>query len=46
MTVLNIALNVVLIPGSGRFPALGTRGAAIGTVDRERASCRRRRRSG
>ena len=32
MTVLNIALNAVLIPGLGPFPALGTAGAAIGTV--------------
>ena len=32
MTVLNVAFNVVLIPGYGPVPALGTRGAAIGTV--------------
>jgi putative MATE family efflux protein len=32
MTVLNIALNVVLITGAGPFPALGTLGAAVGTV--------------
>ncbi len=32
MTALNIAFNVVLIPGYGPVPALGTRGAAIGTV--------------
>ena len=32
MTVLNIALNIVLISGAGPIPALGTRGAAIGTV--------------
>jgi putative MATE family efflux protein len=32
MTVLNIAFNVVLIPGYGPIPALGVRGAAIGTV--------------
>jgi putative MATE family efflux protein len=32
MTVLNIAFNVVLIPGYGPVPALGVRGAAIGTV--------------
>ena len=32
MTVLNIAFNVVLIPGYGPMPALGVRGAAIGTV--------------
>jgi putative MATE family efflux protein len=32
MTVLNILLNVVLISGAGPIPALGTRGAALGTV--------------
>jgi putative MATE family efflux protein len=32
MTVLNITFNVVLIPGLGPVPALGTQGAAIGTV--------------
>ena len=32
MTVLTIAFNVFLIPGYGPLPALGTRGAAIGTV--------------
>jgi putative MATE family efflux protein len=32
MTVLNISLNVVLIAGYGPFPALGTFGAALGTV--------------
>jgi MATE family, multidrug efflux pump len=32
MTVLNITFNVILIPGLGPIPALGTRGAAIGTV--------------
>jgi putative MATE family efflux protein len=32
MTVLNIAFNAVLIPGLGPLPALGTAGAAIGTV--------------
>lgn len=32
MTVLNIVLNVVLIGGLGPIPALGTAGAAIGTV--------------
>ena len=32
MTVLNIGLNVVLIAGAGPIPALGTRGAALGTV--------------
>ncbi len=31
MTVLNIALNVVLIRGLGPIPAFGTRGAAMGT---------------
>ena len=29
--MLNIALNVMLIPGCGPIPAFGTRGAAIGT---------------
>ena len=32
MTVLNIGLNVVLIRGLGPIPALGTFGAALGTV--------------
>jgi putative MATE family efflux protein len=32
MTVFNIVLNVLLIPGAGPLPALGTAGAAIGTV--------------
>ena len=32
MTVLNMALNVVLIRGLGPIPALGTMGAALGTV--------------
>jgi putative MATE family efflux protein len=32
MTVLNIAFNVVLIPGYGPVPALGVRGAALGTI--------------
>jgi putative MATE family efflux protein len=32
MTVLNIGLNVVLIAGYGPVPALGTFGAALGTV--------------
>jgi putative MATE family efflux protein len=32
MTVLNIGLNVLLIAGYGPFPALGTFGAALGTV--------------
>jgi putative MATE family efflux protein len=32
MTVLNIGLNVILIAGYGPFPALGTFGAALGTV--------------
>jgi putative MATE family efflux protein len=31
MTVLNIVFNIVLIPGLGPIPALGTAGAAIGT---------------
>ena len=32
ITVLNIVLNVVLIAGLGPIPALGTTGAALGTV--------------
>jgi len=32
MTVLNVAFNVILIPGYGPVPAFGTRGAAIGTI--------------
>jgi putative MATE family efflux protein len=32
LTVLNITLNVVLITGVGPFPAMGTQGAALGTV--------------
>ena len=32
MTVLNIVLNIILIPGFGPIPAFGTAGAAIGTV--------------
>jgi len=32
VTVLNIALNVVLIAGFGPIPAFGTTGAAMGTV--------------
>ncbi len=32
VTVLNAGLNVVLIRGLGPIPALGTKGAAIGTV--------------
>lgn len=32
LTVLNLALNVVLIRGFGPIPAFGTRGAAMGTV--------------
>ncbi len=32
MTVLNVAFNVILIPGYGPVPAFGVRGAAIGTV--------------
>jgi putative MATE family efflux protein len=32
MTVLNIALNVILISGAGPVPAFGTQGAAMGTV--------------
>ena len=32
MTALNIGFNVVLISGAGPIPALGTRGAALGTV--------------
>ena len=32
LTVLNIALNVILIRGLGPIPAFGTTGAALGTV--------------
>ncbi len=32
MTVLNVILNMILIPGWGPIPALGTAGSAIGTV--------------
>ncbi len=32
LTVLNIALNVILIRGLGPIPAFGTKGAAMGTV--------------
>jgi putative MATE family efflux protein len=32
MTVLNIVFNVILIPGLGPIPALGTTGAALGTA--------------
>jgi Na+-driven multidrug efflux pump len=32
MTILNVVLNVILIPGLGPVPALGTAGAALGTV--------------
>jgi putative MATE family efflux protein len=32
MTVLNVAFNVVLIPGYGPVPAFGTVGAAYGTI--------------
>jgi len=32
LTVLNVALNVLFIRGSGPVPALGTRGAAVGAV--------------
>jgi putative MATE family efflux protein len=32
MTVLNLVLNVILIPGLGPIPAFGTTGAAMGTV--------------
>jgi putative MATE family efflux protein len=32
MTVLNIVLNVILIPGFGPIPAFGTTGSAMGTT--------------
>jgi putative MATE family efflux protein len=32
MTVLNVVLNLILIPGLGPVPALGTAGSAMGTV--------------
>ncbi|MCP5117067.1 MAG: MATE family efflux transporter [bacterium] len=32
LTVLNLALNIILIRGLGPIPAFGTRGAAMGTV--------------
>ncbi len=32
LTVLNLVLNVILIPGLGPIPAFGTLGAAMGTV--------------
>jgi putative MATE family efflux protein len=32
MTVLNLALNLILIPGLGPVPAFGTAGSAMGTV--------------
>lgn len=31
LTIINAALNIILVPGLGPVPALGTRGAAIGT---------------
>jgi putative MATE family efflux protein len=32
LTTLNITLNVIFISGAGPLPAMGTRGAALGTV--------------
>ena len=32
MTIMNIVLNIILIPGLGPVPAFGTQGAALGTV--------------
>ena len=32
MTILNVILNLILIPGLGPIPALGTAGSALGTV--------------
>ena len=32
MTILNVVLNLMLIPGVGPIPALGTMGSALGTV--------------
>jgi putative MATE family efflux protein len=32
MTILNVILNLILIPGLGPIPAMGTAGSALGTV--------------
>ena len=32
MTIINVVLNLILIPGLGPIPALGTAGSALGTV--------------
>jgi len=32
MTILNVVLNLILIPGLGPIPAMGTAGSALGTV--------------
>ncbi|MFM8533250.1 MAG: MATE family efflux transporter [Acidimicrobiia bacterium] len=32
MTVMNVVLNLILIPGFGPIPAMGTAGSALGTV--------------
>lgn len=32
MTVMNVVLNLILIPGLGPIPAMGTAGSALGTV--------------
>jgi len=32
LTILNVTLNIVFITGAGPFPAMGTKGAAVGTV--------------
>ena len=38
-TILNVIISALLIPGMGPFPALGTFGAALGTVLAPAVSC-------